>query len=271
MAFGADIHSGLEDGGRAAVPAEPPSSPATVSAASRITVAAQGVGVPQRGQASAASETAPEHVWQRLTGALSPRIACYTSGSPRAPPRATGIEADVAEPTPDTTRRALLKSADVCELAKVQPYVLRSWEKEFPDLGFAKSAGGPRFYRQADVDRVLRIKQLVFGEGLTLSGARRKLEEERVAQADDELPFEEVVVTQAPAISADARARIAGVRDGLRSLLELLAAAHRGTNGYRRTGESAAAPLLPMDDTVPAAPAERKTSGRRKRSVAAAE
>jgi DNA-binding transcriptional MerR regulator len=178
----------------------------------------------------------------------------------------------VAEPTPDTTRRALLKSADVCELAKVQPYVLRSWEKEFPDLGFAKSAGGPRFYRQADVDRVLRIKQLVFGEGLTLSGARRKLDEERAAQADDELPFEEVVVTQAPAISADTRARIAGVRDGLRSLLELLAAAHRGANGHRRTGgESAAAPLLPMDEPAPAAPVERKTGGRRKRRAATAE
>jgi DNA-binding transcriptional MerR regulator len=178
----------------------------------------------------------------------------------------------VAEPTPDTTRRALLKSADVCELAKVQPYVLRSWEKEFPDLGFTKAAGGPRFYRQADVDRVLRIKHLVFGEGLTLSGARRRLDEERAAQPDDELPFEEVIVTRAPAISAEARARIEGVRRGLRSLLELLAAAHRGTNGHRTAGESAAAPLLPIEEApAAAAPAERKTGGRRKRSAAAAE
>ena len=59
----------------------------------------------------------------------------------------------------------LYKAADVCELAQVQPYVLRSWESEFPDLGVSKSAGGPRIYRRPDVERVLRIKQLVFSEG----------------------------------------------------------------------------------------------------------
>ena len=63
-------------------------------------------------------------------------------------------------------------------MIKVQPYVLRSWEKEFPDLGTARTAGGPRFYRPADVERVQRLKQLVFGEGLTIAGARRRLEEQ---------------------------------------------------------------------------------------------
>jgi DNA-binding transcriptional MerR regulator len=180
----------------------------------------------------------------------------------------------VAEPTPDTTRRALLKSAEVCELAKVQPYVLRSWEKEFPDLGTSKAAGGPRFYRQADVERVLRIKQLVFGEGLTLAGARRKLDEERAAQSDDELPFEEVVVGAAPPVSAETRARIEGVRQGLRSLLDLLEEGPKSTNGHRRgvKASAAALPRLPMDD-APAAepPAPKKTAGRRRRSEAAAE
>jgi DNA-binding transcriptional MerR regulator len=180
----------------------------------------------------------------------------------------------VAEPTPDTTRRALLKSADVCELAKVQPYVLRSWEKEFPDLGTSKAAGGPRYYRQADVDRVLRLKQLVFGEGLTLAGARRKLDEERAAHADDELPFEEVVVAPAAAVSAETRARIEGVRQGLRSLLDLLEEGPQPTNGHRQTAKAspATSPMLPMDDP-PAAepPARKKTAGRRRRSEAAAE
>ena len=37
--------------------------------------------------------------------------------------------------------RALFKAAEVCELMKVQPYVLRTWEAEFPELGVAKSAG----------------------------------------------------------------------------------------------------------------------------------
>ena len=56
-----------------------------------------------------------------------------------------------------------------------RPYVLRSWEAEFPDLGVAKTEGGPRVYRRADVERVLRLKHLLFVEGLTLAGARRKM------------------------------------------------------------------------------------------------
>src|ERR671914_683587 len=71
----------------------------------------------------------------------------------------------------------LYKAADVCDMAQLQPYVLRSWEKEFPGIGIQKSPDSPRLYRQSDVDQVLRIKQLVFGEGLTLAGARRRIEE----------------------------------------------------------------------------------------------
>src|SRR4051812_40868966 len=70
----------------------------------------------------------------------------------------------------------LYKAAEVCEMTQLQPYVLRSWEKEFPGIGVQKAEDGPRLYRQADVEQVLRIKQLVLGEGLTLSGARRRLE-----------------------------------------------------------------------------------------------
>ena len=75
-------------------------------------------------------------------------------------------------------RRALFKASEVCEIASVQPYVLRSWESEFPDLGLVKSAGGPRIYRRTDVEKVLRIKHLVFTDGLTLAGVRRRIEEE---------------------------------------------------------------------------------------------
>src|SRR4029079_6451708 len=71
----------------------------------------------------------------------------------------------------------MYKAAEVCEVAQLQLFVLRSWEKEFPRIGVQKSADSPRLYRQSDVDQVLRIKQLVFQEGLTLSGARHRLEE----------------------------------------------------------------------------------------------
>jgi DNA-binding transcriptional MerR regulator len=96
--------------------------------------------------------------------------------------------------------------------------VLRSWEKEFPGIGVQKSAESPRLYRQSDVDQVLRIKQLVFGEGLTLAGARRRLEEaEPVSGATDD-----EVAEVLDALAADARTRIAYVRDGLRSILKVL-------------------------------------------------
>ena len=77
------------------------------------------------------------------------------------------------------------KAAEVCELAQIQPYVLRSWESEFPDLGLSKTPGGPRIYRRADVERVLRIRDLVFVEGLTLSGVRRRFESEQPQPQED--------------------------------------------------------------------------------------
>ena len=116
----------------------------------------------------------------------------------------------------------LYKAADVCEIAEVQSYVLRSWEKEFPGIGVQKSPDSPRLYRQSDLDQVLRIKQLVFGEGLTLSGARRRLEESAPASkgvSDSE------VAEVLDALASDARTRIAYVRDGLRSILKMLSSA----------------------------------------------
>src|SRR5213593_4343996 len=113
---------------------------------------------------------------------------------------------------PDVTPK-LYKAADVCEIARLQPYVLRSWEKEFPGIGVQKSDESARLYRQSDVDQVLRIKQLVFGEGLTVSGARRRLEQSApIAAATAAAEAIEV-------LGADARKRIGYVRDGLKSLL----------------------------------------------------
>src|SRR5688572_7270656 len=116
----------------------------------------------------------------------------------------------------------MYKAAEVCEVAQLQPFVLRSWEKEFPRIGIQKSADSPRLYRQSDLDQVLRIKDLVFREGLTLSGARRRIEDtapEAATATDDEV--EEVL----EALASDARTRITRVRDGLRSILRVLSSA----------------------------------------------
>ena len=112
-------------------------------------------------------------------------------------------------------KRALFKAAEVCDLAKVQPYVLRSWEAEFPELGVAKTAGAPRAYRRTDIEQVLKIKHLLLVEGLTLAGARRKLDEETAPVAAD-APVIEALIGQ------NARERLTAVKRGLQSILELL-------------------------------------------------
>jgi DNA-binding transcriptional MerR regulator len=113
----------------------------------------------------------------------------------------------------------LFKASDVCELVQVQPYVLRSWEKEFPGIGVQKAGETSRLYRQSDIDQVLRIKQLVFGEGLTLSGARRRMEESAPAS---ERNGDSEVAEVLDALASNARTRIANVRQGLQSILTLL-------------------------------------------------
>src|ERR1700681_3764005 len=72
----------------------------------------------------------------------------------------------------------LYKIGEVCKLADVQPYVLRYWETEFPALAPNKSGGGQRLYSQREIDIIMRIKQLLYSEGFTIAGAKKKLEGE---------------------------------------------------------------------------------------------
>jgi DNA-binding transcriptional MerR regulator len=136
--------------------------------------------------------------------------------------------------------RALFKSAEVCEIVNVQPYVLRSWEAEFPELGVAKAAGGPRVYRRRDVEQVVKIKHLLLVDGLTLAGARRKLEEETAPVAADEPGIDEL-------IGRNARERLTLIKRGLRSILDLLASngAGHGAVAPTRLAESSKARLRP--------------------------
>src|SRR5260370_34943810 len=72
----------------------------------------------------------------------------------------------------------LYKIGEVCKLADVQPYVLRYWETELPPAAPTKRGGGQRLYAQHDLDIILRIKQLLYSEGFTIAGAKKKLEGE---------------------------------------------------------------------------------------------
>jgi DNA-binding transcriptional MerR regulator len=154
-------------------------------------------------------------------------------------------------------RRALFKAAEVCDLAKVQPYVLRSWEAEFPQLGVTTSAGAPRTYRREDVEQVLRIKHLLLVEGLTLAGARRRLDEETAPVAANAPAIDEL-------IGRNARERLTEVKRGLRSILSLLAG--QPEPGELRLTSPVATPprvrSMPVKSARGKAPASRNGSAR---------
>jgi DNA-binding transcriptional MerR regulator len=107
----------------------------------------------------------------------------------------------------------------VCELTDTQPYVLRYWESEFPALAPAKNSSGQRIYRRRDIDTVLRIKQLLYEEGFTIAGAKKRLEAELAGRVETPQPQAEA----APApLDENGRAMLREVRDGLREILTLL-------------------------------------------------
>ena len=118
--------------------------------------------------------------------------------------------------------RPVFRATEVCEIAQVQPYVLRSWEAEFPDLRVAKTPGSPRLYRRGDVERVLQIKHLLFVDGLTLAGARRQLGEtsrsSRSPEPDDTVPDAEI----AALADDEMRGHLRDVRRGLQWILGVL-------------------------------------------------
>jgi DNA-binding transcriptional MerR regulator len=67
------------------------------------------------------------------------------------------------------------KLNEVCKLANVQPYMLRFWGTEFQQLEASKSGTGQRLYSKDQVELILEIRRLLFDEGLTIAGARKKI------------------------------------------------------------------------------------------------
>jgi DNA-binding transcriptional MerR regulator len=147
----------------------------------------------------------------------------------------------VTDTTVDIPDRAFFKASEVCELAQIQPYVLRTWELEFATLGVARPGGGARLYRRQDVERVLRIKQLVFTEGLTIAGARRKIE------GEPEIPGEPASFETF--VGPEVRGKLADVKTGLRTIFEMLAPDGPARESSRKRGG------LPRKGAVPRGPA----------------
>ena len=110
----------------------------------------------------------------------------------------------------------LYKIGEVCKLAELQPYVLRYWETEFPQLAPGKSGGGQRLYTRGEVDIILRIKELLYHEVFTIAGAKKKLETE---MTDGVVAPPEPASAPAPRATPD----LTKVKRELRAILEMLA------------------------------------------------
>jgi DNA-binding transcriptional MerR regulator len=88
-----------------------------------------------------------------------------------------------APETPSIPDRLYFKIGDVARICKIETYVLRFWETQFPQLKPNKSGTGQRLYRKRDVEIALEIKRLVYTAGYTLSGARQALSHLRRAES----------------------------------------------------------------------------------------
>jgi DNA-binding transcriptional MerR regulator len=129
--------------------------------------------------------------------------------------------------------RLYFKIGDVARLCAVEPYVLRFWETQFPQLKPNKSGTGQRLYRRREVELALEIKRLVHGEGYTISGARHALETTQrrsrppavpARTAANEVPAQETAKITSRSAPEAVVAAVGQIRAELREIASLLSA-----------------------------------------------
>ena len=99
---------------------------------------------------------------------------------------------------------------EVSDLCAVKPHVLRYWEQEFSQLKPVKRRGNRRYYQHHEVLLIRRIRELLYDQGFTISGARNRLDE--------------LVSEPAKATRSATRANLASLRKEIKSVLDLLRA-----------------------------------------------
>jgi DNA-binding transcriptional MerR regulator len=103
-------------------------------------------------------------------------------------------------------KRLYYKIGEACKALGIQPYVLRYWETEFPALTPSKSRSGQRVYSEKELEIIRRIKELLYDEGYTIAGAKKKLEVELTSGSfgegrdeDETAPEAKASVSEPPA------------------------------------------------------------------------
>ena len=102
---------------------------------------------------------------------------------------------------------------EVSELCGVKPHVLRYWEQEFTQLRPVKRRGNRRYYQHHEVLLIRRIRELLYDQGFTISGARNRL---------DELANEPTRSARASAAASGAKPALTQLRQDLKNIIDQL-------------------------------------------------
>ena len=115
------------------------------------------------------------------------------------------------EALPPIPAKRYFTIGEVSELCGVKPHVLRYWEQEFTQLKPVKRRGNRRYYQHHEVLLIRRIRDLLYDQGFTISGARNRLDE---------------IVTEPSKASRNAaaasKANLAAVRKEIKTVLDIL-------------------------------------------------
>jgi DNA-binding transcriptional MerR regulator len=109
---------------------------------------------------------------------------------------------------PRIPEKEAFRIGEVASLAGVTPSVLRFWETEFRTLRPTKTRSGQRLYRRVDVEKVMRIRDLLYDHGFTIAGARRALRDGVVEEPEAELDGRQRAAIAAARIEAEALLRL---------------------------------------------------------------
>lgn len=85
---------------------------------------------------------------------------------------------------PTLPPKLYFRIGEVATLVGVEPHVLRYWEREFRSIRPTKSAKGQRVYSRRDVENLLRVRELLYSDGFTIAGAKKKLQRAGVEPRD---------------------------------------------------------------------------------------
>ncbi len=88
-------------------------------------------------------------------------------------------------PEPVLPNKLYFRIGEVAKLVGVKPYVLRYWETEFTILRPGKTPSHHRLYRRRDVEMLLEIKDLLYEQGFTIAGAKKKLKDSETGEATE--------------------------------------------------------------------------------------